>query len=441
VNRKLRVGLACTAWESFDRAQAARSVATTRKGLSKLDIDLVEFPSLLESEDQAPTAVDWLSKERIDLLLLQIGTFAWGGFASALGRAFDGPFLLWGIPEPKTSGPLRLNSLCGVNLASSILHRYGRRYGYVYGRPNDAATLKKVTQVLDAASALKKLAGTRIALLEYRVPGFYGSTFDEVGLHERFGVEVRSMCLSEIETHIGKAGRKDIAAARALLSKKYATGKMKASELETIARVYVGFKNALDERGCAAVAAKCWPGVGARLGVRVCGVLGLLTDTGVIAGCEADMLGTVTMILQRELAGTTPFLVDLVAADRKKDIATFWHCGNMPPSLSDRRPRLEPSGIATGRAKSGAVTVARLSGLDGGRMLLATGEAVKSGAAYEGANACVRFPGILDILMDTIMYEGYEHHVSLVWKNIESELRLCAGMAGVELDEVKGGER
>ena len=74
-------------------------------------------------------------------------------------------------------------------------------------------------------------------------------------------------------------------------------------------------------------------------------------------------------------------------------------------------------------------------------MLLARGSAVKSGAAYEGANACVRFPGTLDILMDTIMYEGYEHHVSLVWQDIENEMRLCAGMAGVELDEVKGGER
>jgi L-fucose isomerase-like protein len=249
------------------------------------------------------------------------------------------------------------------------------------------------------------------------------------------------MCFSEIEAHIEKAGKKDIAAARALLSKKYATGKMKASELDAIARVYVGFKHTLAERGCAAVAAKCWPNIGTRLGVRVCGVLGLLTDTGIIAGCEADMLGTVTMILQHALAGTTPFLVDLVAADRKKNIATFWHCGNMPPSLSDRRPRLEPSGVATGRAKPGTVTVARLSGLDGGRMLLAGGKAVKTGAAYEGANACARFPGRLDALMDTIMYEGYEHHVSLVWKDIQNELRLYAGMAGVELDEVKGGER
>jgi L-fucose isomerase-like protein len=440
MNTRLRVGLACTAWEAFDRQHAARNLAKIRKGLAKIDIDLVEFPSLLEREDQASAAADWLSKERVDLLILQVGTFAWGGFASALGRAFDGPFLLWGIPEPKKSGPLRLNSLCGVNLASSILHRYGKRYRYVYGRPDDAATLEEIRRVLEAASALKRLASTRIALLEYRVPGFYGSTFDEVGLHKRFGVEVKSMCFSEIEAHIAKTEKKDIAAARALLAKKYSTGKMKSPELDAIARVYLGFKRALDERGCAAVAVKCWPGIWARLGVRVCGVLGLLTDTGIIAGCEADMLGTVTMILQHALTGETPFLVDLVAADRKKDLATFWHCGNLSPSLSGKRPHLDASGISIGRAKPGKVTLARLSGLDGDKMLLARGKAVASGPAYEGANACVRFPGTLGRLMDTIIYKGYEHHVSLVWADIVDNLRTCAEMAGIEIDQLEGGE-
>jgi len=441
MKNKLRVGLVCTTWESFDRALAARNLAATRARLARLDAEIVELPAPLEREEQAPAATERLARAGLDVLVLQTGTFAWGGFAASLGRTLDVPFLLWALPEPARRGPLKLNSLCGLNLVSSILHRLGRFYRYVYGAPGDRGTMREVKRFLQAARALKALASTRIALVGYRVPGFYGSTFDEMGLRRRFGVEVRSVGLHEIKAQADAVRGKDLAAARVRVKRRLATGRLKATGIDAVARFYAGFRRAIEEHGCAAAAVKCWPGVGAMMGVRVCAALGLLTDAGLVAGCEADMLGTVTMLLQRALTGRTPFLVDLVAADRARDLATFWHCGNLPPSLAEKRPRLHASGLATGMARPGVVTLARLSGLDGARMLLARGRAQRTGAVYEGANALVRFPRALDRLLDAIVYDGYEHHVSLVWADVAGAMRLCAEMAGTTVTEIRGGAR
>ena len=55
----------------------------------------------------------------------------------AIAEAVDAPVFLWGVPEAWTGERLRLNSLCGINLAGHALTLRKFQYDYAYTMPQD----------------------------------------------------------------------------------------------------------------------------------------------------------------------------------------------------------------------------------------------------------------------------------------------------------------
>ncbi len=55
-----------------------------------------------------------------------------------LAKAIDAPLAIWAFPEPRSGGRLRLNSFCGLNLASHALGRAGVPMAYLYQSPDMA---------------------------------------------------------------------------------------------------------------------------------------------------------------------------------------------------------------------------------------------------------------------------------------------------------------
>ena len=105
--------------------------------------------------------------------------------------------MLWGVPEPTLDGPkLRSNSFCGLNMNAHTLMRLGRKYDYIFCGPDEApAALAPTFRVIDC---LQRLRRVRLGLVGYRVPGFYTSTFDEMGLRRLLGVEVHHVTTAEL---------------------------------------------------------------------------------------------------------------------------------------------------------------------------------------------------------------------------------------------------
>ena len=56
-----------------------------------------------------------------DLLLVLQLTFTDATMTVKLAETLDAPMVFWSFPEERTGGRLRLNSLCGINLASHAL--------------------------------------------------------------------------------------------------------------------------------------------------------------------------------------------------------------------------------------------------------------------------------------------------------------------------------
>jgi L-fucose isomerase-like protein len=66
--------------------------------------------------------------------------------------------------------------------------------------------------------------------------------------------------------------------------------------------------------------------------------------------------------------------------------------------------------------KPGRVTVARLSEATGDyRLVIGAGEMLKAPPAFTGTTGTLRFDSGAQSVMDTIMNEGLEHHLSLTY--------------------------
>ena len=132
----LRVGALALARPTFDVPFAESVARAAFASLDTLGARIVGPRDLLFDAAAAETAVAALEGERLDALLVLQVTFTDASMTVALARRITAPLVLWSFPEPRTGGRLRLNALCGINLAGHALGRAGRRYGYVHAPPD-----------------------------------------------------------------------------------------------------------------------------------------------------------------------------------------------------------------------------------------------------------------------------------------------------------------
>jgi len=208
-------------------------------------------------------------------------------------------------------------------------------------------------------------------------------------------------------------------------------------------------------------------------GVRklgICAAASRLTDAGTPTACSGDIDGALTMLIQHLYTGRPPFYGNWLQRDEKNNVVTFWNCGNAPASLVSPRfePKItdSPSGsdnvILDFPLKTGDVTLARLqwsaspppslstlasshhplSNLGWGawgvrkyRMLLVRGRAVETPPALKGTFVNIRFEPPVRSLLETFLRYGFPPHVSIVYEDIEDDLREFALQAGIEVVE------
>lgn len=77
--------------------------------------------------------------------------------------------------------------------------------------------------------------------------------------------------------------------------------------------------------------------------------------------------------------------------------------------------------------KPGRVTIARLSEAAGEfRLVIGGGEMHKASPAFTGTSGRIRFDSGAQAVMDTIMREGLEHHLSLAYGDHQDALETLA---------------
>jgi L-fucose isomerase-like protein len=443
------VGFVPIARPTFDTALAAEVAAQAREHLRKAGWNLVGPDGMVMDLGAARAAAADLEERSLDLLLLFQATFADATLALALAEAVGAPLLLWAPPESPCGGRLRLNALCGINLAAFSLKRSGRRFRYLYAGPEDPAVLPKAEALARAGRALRLLRRARVAVIGRHPDGFDPCEYQAGPLRSLLGVDIVSFDLSDFFTQVKAQPPEQIEARLKHLEARLtnlaeldgAAVRGTLATLETLSRLS-------EVEGLSGVAVRCWPEFFTELGCAACGAMSMLTDAGVACSCEADVNGTITQLLLQGVSGEPAFGTDLVVADSEDDTVVFWHCGLAPLSMAD--PDVQPRGtIHSNRKlpllmefplKPGRVTIARLSeaGGAGYRLVVGRGEMLLRPNSFSGTSGVCRFDIPVGEVLDVIMSEGLEHHYSITYGDHVDSLLALAEMVDLPVVRLTG---
>jgi L-fucose isomerase-like protein len=442
--RKVKVGLAVIARKFFDFDYVEQALPGMQRAL-ETDYSTPIYGGLIFTSEEAEQTVRLFKEQGCDLVVMAFGTFADAAPAVTLATSIQAPLVLWSLAEPPSeTGRLRLNSLCGANLAGNALVGLNRPFRFVYGSPEDERTVQKLTSRLKVVATAKMLRATRVGLFGPRPDGYYACNFDEMELRRVVGTGIEYFSLADLQARARQADPgKKAAFVDEMRSRTTGMEKLDLQQVEGTAASYAAMSALAEERGLGAVAVRCWPEFFVEFGHAACAAVGCLTDHGIMGGCEADVNGAVMMMAQHCLTGEPAFIADLVAIDEEKNGWVLWHCGGQPASLANPnrevtaayQPNRKIALALWFGAKPGSVTLARLSHQRGRyRMLVMKGEVLDEPPTYsQGSSAKVRLQGNAVEAAGKLIEEGFEHHLIMCYGDVSAELAALAEFWGIEL--------
>ena len=439
----IRIGFAPIARPTFDLELANEMTAQVHARLAQR-YDVLGSRELIMDGAAIDARIAELAAADIDMTVMLQASFADSTMILQLARALPRPpLLLWALPEARVGGRLRINSFCGINLAGHGLRRAGIGYDYIYAAPDDEAAHRKLRDFAIAARVRKQLAGTRIGRLGEHPDGFDTCRVSHAALKSQLGVDVAQFELAPFFARARAADQQKVAAVRAALEARLAGfDEMEPEATQGTLSAYVALDELASEEKLSGMAVRCWPEFFTDLGCSACGAMSLLSDAMTPASCEADVNGTITQLILGWISGQPAFGADVVDFDIEADEAVLWHCGLAPLSMAD--PDAQPEAtIHSNRRKPllmqfplkpGRVTIARLSEATGEfRLVIGGGEMLKAPPAFTGTSGRIRFDSGAAAVMDAIMREGLEHHISLSYGDHQDVLEALARMLGLSV--------
>lgn len=456
-----RLGVAIIARPTFDVPYAREMAEAAWQRLGELGHELVGSPEPILDAAALAAATATLSERHLDAVVLVHATFTDATVAAAVADSNPAPLLLWGIPEERTGGRLRLNSFCGMNLAGYRLTREGRRYRFLYRHPGDATATEAIETLLDAPSPVSpsvslppsadsstveamaaaddvrsRLSHTTVGIVGKRPDGFEPCDYDVDVLAETAGVTAEAATLRELFDRAEAAPAESSHRLRERVAADLVgVDDLDPDGLDRSLRLHVGLRQLIDERGWSGVATRCWPECFTEFGGACCSPHSLLSDEGVPGCCEADAYGTVTSLVLQWLGDGPAFVADLVDLDRRDGTGVFWHCGLAPLAMANpdvlaratvhsnrRQPLLNEFPLRPGR-----VTISRLSQSRGlSRLTIGGGEMLDAPLPFAGTGGVIRFDRPVEDVLETIMVEGHEHHYGIVYGDVRPQLEALA---------------
>jgi L-fucose isomerase-like protein len=427
---------------TFDVPLAESVTTAAMTALQNAGYTLVMPERPVTTLDEALGAADLIAAGQPDLLLVLQATFADSAMIAALAARVDAPLLLWGVPEAHSGGRLRLNSLCGINLGLHALTRSGMRASYLFAAPDDPAALDEIAATARAAHALRRLKSVTIGRVGENPAGFETCISDPVGLRAQFGVTVEQIDLrQDVFAAVPHADTAVVDAVEQRVRQRAANyDSVDAEVARKTLSAYATLRAIAAQRQIDGFAVRCWPEFFTELGCAACGAMSLLTDDGTPCSCEADVNGTLTQIILQTLSGTPAFGSDIVSLDAERDALVLWHCGLAPLAMADDANDSAPIGVTLHSnrkqpllldfaLKPGVVTVARLSHATGSfRLVIGRAEIIRAPKAFSGTSGMIRFARPARAVLDTILSEGLEHHISLTYGDHAASLRALARM-------------
>jgi L-fucose isomerase-like protein len=426
-SKELRVGWVPLARTTFDMSLAAETAATARAQLLQAGFALAGATEPVTDLSAVRSVARQLAEEPPDLLVIFQATFADSTMVMSLADSVAAPLVLWAVPEARTGGRLRLNSFCGINLGAHALRRAGYSYDHIYAQPGDPDPIEKIRALALAGRAHRLVRQARLGRVGDNPDGFDSCRFAAGALKDRFGLDVIQLDLDNVFDLAKGADTQQVdALEQALLTRLEGLQELDRPAVRRTLASYLALRTLAEEKRLEGLAVRCWPEFFVELRCAACGAMSMLSDELTPCSCEADVNGTITQLILQWLSGEPAFGTDVVSFDLEEDKVAVWHCGLAPLSMADpaQRPRATNHSnrqlplLMEFPLRPGRVTVARLSEATGEyRLVVAGGEMLRAPMSFTGTSGVLRFDTPAAQVLETMLDEGLEHHISLTYGN------------------------
>jgi L-fucose isomerase-like protein len=437
----LKIGLLTCVHPLYDVPGVAAHRQAAIEGLRSAGCEVVAAEVPRNPADAAEVAREFLRAE-IDLGLLFFCTWVSEEITLAFAREFgDVPLLLWALPYLDKTIPMP-SPITGLTSSGSNIRRIGKRYAWQIG----AVTRENIDRAVQAARAgqvARLLRGARFGLIGDPCPGMADVEVDEADLRKTLGIATIHLDLEALTAASAAAPAEEAAAAAERLVALAGGGnEIGLDRLRESLTLHAGLKEIVRSNRLDAYCVRCWPELRDGRKITPCAAHALLSEDGIPNSCEVDLTALVTTWMLSRLANAPAFAFDVTGYLEEEGAVQFSHCGAAAPSMAGDRSRIAlRSHMRTGTGATvefpfpeGKVTLAKLMRPShaGMKLFVAGGTAIPCPEGTRGSTAAVRPQPSAEAFLDTMLREGVEHHIALVYGSWAAELRVFCEFTGIE---------
>jgi len=437
--RKVKIGFVSLTLSFIEGKQKAaqQSEEIINYLKDELNVDLIMLPEPVAQRSQARKAWMKFKEEGVDTVILFSGTFSTGELTAEIVRNLDCPFALWGLGELALESREFSGSMVAVMAAGTIFKNFNKEFTFIYGSIKEEKAKKKIRVFINTVRAISYLKEATIAVIGMRPDGFQISGFDELAIKKLFGTEIINVSTYAFSKIVKNIDEKDINSDIEVQKKIFEIKPNDLIEAKGLSRMYLALEKVVKEKNIQAYAPECWPEFRDIDKTPFCPANSRMTAKGIMAGCECDIDGALTMMLEYAITGNPVFFADFVNFIEDDDTLLFWHCGNAPYNLSKSKPIIERvfGGLSTSSVlKSGTVTVCRLNSIKGEFTLhIGMGNAIEAKPLLKGSNIFIRMRSGNREFIESLLNNGIPHHNAIVYGDISDELREFAKLMKIPI--------
>ncbi|NLN80995.1 MAG: hypothetical protein GX136_00370 [Clostridiales bacterium] len=391
------------------------------EGLEKSGFSIIKAEDVIYDGDTMKKAANTLKHREFDVLCVCIGTWSEDHHLLDLLEYIDKPVILWAFPAVDTG------SLCGAHQICCVLNELNKDYFFVYGETDDKKIYKEIGNIARAAALKNKLKHVKLGSIGGRVKGMTDIAFDELEIKDKTGIRIINLDENELAEAFESINRDKCSVYWEDVKNK--AGRVSSSDkygIESV-RYYFAMKTLIEKYELEGIAVKCYP----KWMGKVCLGFSLLSEEGIVCGCEGDINNTVSMKILYELSNIPTHNTDLLYPDYKANTILFSHCGSGAFSIASNKKdihfapvRLADTGVCSlFPAKAGKVTLINIVGRRGTfKMTSVVGEAIECGMEFPGNPLKVKFKKDVYEINRLIADEGVGHHWIAGYGDMEKEL-------------------
>jgi len=447
---KTKIGFVPSTWESWDGNQETGRLAwKTRQrcldAMSQIDGLEIIVPSdeltaygCVGTPEEATKVLALFKQEDVQGVIIGNMNF---GHEVSVGKLLSGlrkdmPILHFATKSgPYTAqGNRATDTWCGQFMTASAIRRRGFIFEHIRTcDPEDMVFSENVDAFVRACTAISKFKGARILQIGTRPTGFESEYFSEEKMQRDFGQMLIPVNQDDEFEYIDAISSespevKDLVAE--IRSKNIQITDEMPDSLINQARLELALKQMAKDFEADAMAVTCWERLQKKYHIAACSTFSRLNSQGIIAACEADVLGAVTMLILNNCAAgkTVSDFIDWTDLHpTENNVWLAWHCGNAASQLcaEDAVPLLTQNerlslwgptchGAIEFRLKNGPVTCARMTEYNNEYCLFyGTGEIIDIEPMTRGCYGWVKVNDIGD-WEDKMIETGVVHHGVLI---------------------------